>query len=245
MKPIADERAALTSKLKDTIDVISVLKSWKKLSSIAGVALLSFGATLILFNTISNQAFAYLTAATEINISEQDTVIKAETKQRKSERQYPTLRRNNQSKEVEYLQYRLWEWGYFKQIVTGFFGSDTENAVKRFQHDRDIFPSGIVDAQTWDAIEKRASIPPIVPQRCNRPTLQLGSEGKNVRDLQQRLYDLGYLKIRPSGYFGEASKLAVIRFQQRQDLPATGIVNARTWEALRVSQKINDPVVSC
>ena len=53
--------------------------------------------------------------------------------------------------------------------------------------------------------------------------------------LQQRLYDLGYLKIRPSGYFGQATKLAVIRFQQQQDLPATGTVNARTWKALRPS----------
>lgn len=236
MKPIADERAALTFNIKETIDVISCLKSWKKLSSIAGVGLLSFGATLTLFNIIATKTFA-LETATEINITQQYTATTAETKQRKSGRLYSTLRRNNQSQEVEYLQYRLWEWGYYKQAVTGFFGLDTENAVKRFQHDRDFFPTGIVDARTWNAIERVSILPPKPSPRCNRPTLQPGSEGKDVRDLQQRLYDLGYLKIRPSGYFGEASKLALIRYQQQQDLPATGTVNARTWEALRLSCK--------
>ena len=226
MKLIANMRAALTSNVKNTTDVISVLKSWKKLCSIAGVGFFSFGATLTLFNTIATKTFALETATT------------AQTKQRKSGHRYATLRRNNKGQEVEYLQYRLWEWGYFKQRITGFFGSDTENAVKRFQHDRDIFPTGIVDAQTWNAIERVSVIvPPQSPQDCDRPTLKPGSEGEDVRDLQQRLYDLGYLKIRPSGYFGEASKLAVISFQQQQDLPATGVVNARTWQALRLSCK--------
>ena len=240
MKPIADSRTALISKRRNTTDVISVLKSWKKFSSIAGVGLLSFSLALTSFNTIATKALALETASTQVNTTQQDIANKAETKQRKSDRQYRTLRRNNQGLEVEYLQRRLWEWGYFKQRVTGFFGPDTENAVKLFQLDRDIFPSGIVDAQTWDAIEKQAWIPPTVPKRCNRPTLQPGSEGKDVQDLQKRLYDLGYLKIRPSGYFGEASKQAVISFQQKQDLPATGIVDARTWEALKLSCKYSN-----
>ncbi|MBF2062938.1 MAG: peptidoglycan-binding protein [Calothrix sp. C42_A2020_038] len=214
MKPIADSCVALTS------DVIVALKIWKKLSSIAAVGLFSLGASLTM---------TLKTATAEINITQQYTA----TKQHRSDRRYPTLRRNNQGQEVEYLQYRLWEWGYFKQKVTGFFGHHTENAVKRFQHDKDIFPTGIVDAQTWDAIEK----PSTTPKLCNRPTLQPGSDGKDVLDLQQRLYDLGYLKVRPSGYFGEASKLAVIRFQKQQDLPANGIVNAQTWEALKLSCK--------
>ena len=234
MKLIADSRAALTSNRKDTIDVISVLKSWKKLSSIAKVSLLSFGLTFTLFNTIAIKALA-LETATAINITQQYTATKAETKQGKSDRQYPTLRRNpNPSQQVKYLQRRLSEWGYYKQTINGIFGPVTEAAVRQFQLDRDIFPSGIVDAQTWDAIEKRSNYLPSEPG-CNRTTLQPGSEGKDVRDLQQRLYDLGYLKIRPRGYFGEATKLALIRFQQQQDLPATGTVNARTWKALRLS----------
>ena len=236
MNPVASECTALTSEVKDTIDVISVLKSWKKLSSIAGVGLLSFGLTLTLFNIITTKASAHLPPATETNITQQDIAV-IRTKQRRSGRQYSTLRRNNKGLEVEYLQLRLREWGYFKQGITGTFGADTENAVKRFQQDSDIFPSGIVDGQTWDAIEKKPNTLPPTSQRCNRPALKPGSEGKDVRDLQQRLYDLGYLKIRPSSYFGEASKQAVIRYQQQQDLPATGVVNARTWEALKLSCK--------
>ncbi|BAZ10927.1 putative N-acetylmuramoyl-L-alanine amidase [Calothrix sp. NIES-4071] len=239
MKPVASECAALTSKGKDTIDVIFVLKSWKKLSNIAGISLLYVGITLTLFNTTATKASAHL-PATQINITQQYTATKAETKQSRSNRQYQTLRRKNQGLEVEYLQLRLREWGYFKQGITGIFGADTENAVKRFQQDADIFPSGIVDAQTWNAIDKKPNTSQSgTSQRCNRPTLQPGSEGQDVRDLQQRLYDLGYLKIRPSTYFGQATKQALIRYQQQQDLPATGTVNARTWEALKLSCKSN------
>ncbi|MBW4605064.1 MAG: hypothetical protein KME29_37330 [Calothrix sp. FI2-JRJ7] len=69
MNPVASECTALTSEVKDTIDVISVLKSWKKLSSIAGVGLLSFGLTLTLFNIITTKASAHLPPATETNIT--------------------------------------------------------------------------------------------------------------------------------------------------------------------------------
>ncbi|OKH52148.1 hypothetical protein NIES2101_16065 [Calothrix sp. HK-06] len=213
------------------------LRSWKKLPSTAYVGLLSFGATLTLFNIIATKAEAHLPAAIEINITQQDIATKAETKQRRSGHQYPILRRNNKGLEVEYLQLRLREWGYYRQNITGNFGADTENAVKRFQKDSDIFPTGVVDAQTWDAIERKPNTTPRTSQRCNRPTLQPGASGEDVRELQQRLYDLGYLKIRPSSYFGQATKEALIRYQQQQDLPATGTVNARTWEALKISCK--------
>jgi peptidoglycan hydrolase-like protein with peptidoglycan-binding domain len=237
MKPIADSRAFLTSKRKNTNDVICVSKSWEKLSSIARVGLLSFGITLALFNTIATEALALEIVTTEIT--------KAETKQSKSDPQYPTLSRNsNRSQEVKYLQRRLRELGYYKQTVNGIFGPVTEDAVKRFQVNADIFPSGIVNTQTWNAIEKRPNTSsPKVSQSCNRPTLQLDSQGKDVRELQQRLYDLGYLKnsasgkFRPSGKFGEPTKNAVMRFQRRQELPETGIVNAPTWEALKLSCK--------
>lgn len=59
MKSVASECAALTSKVKDTIDVISVLRSWKKLSSIAGLGLLF----LTFFNTVGTKATAHSPAA--------------------------------------------------------------------------------------------------------------------------------------------------------------------------------------
>lgn len=237
MKSVVSECDALTSQNRSTVNFLSVLRSWKKLPSMACVGLLSFGATLTLFNINATKAEAQLPAATEINITQQETGTVIRTKQRRNNRQYSTLRRNNKGLEVEYLQLRLREWGYFRQNVTGIFGAETENAVKRFQQDSDIFPSGVVDGQTWNAIERKPNTSSRTSQRCNRPTLQPGAEGEDVRELQQRLYDLGYLKIRPSSYFGQATKQALIRYQQKQDLPATGTVNARIWEALKLSCK--------
>lgn len=124
MKSVVSECATLTSQNKGTINFISVLRSWKKLSS---MALFSFGTTLTLLNIIATKAEAQLPAATEINITQQDTGTVIRTKQRRNNRQYSTLRRNNKGLEVEYLQLRLREWGYFRQNVTGIFGAFVYN----------------------------------------------------------------------------------------------------------------------
>ena len=43
--------------------------------------------------------------------------------------------------------------------------------------------------------------------------LTVGSKGKDVRFIQQKLYDLGYLTAKPDGIFGEKTRDAVIVFQ--------------------------------
>lgn len=64
--------------------------------------------------------------------------------------------------------------------------------------------------------------------------LQYGSKGDDVRRLQGRLEALGF-DVGSSGAdgdFGEATKLAVSKFQVSRGLMADGIVGPLTWEAL-------------
>lgn len=72
----------------------------------------------------------------------------------------PILRRSDQqtsaNESVNYLQRRLNEYG-FQLTVDGFFGSQTEAAVREFQarvndHDPSFFVNGIVGTQTWKAL---------------------------------------------------------------------------------------------
>lgn len=61
-----------------------------------------------------------------------------------------------------------------------------------------------------------------------------GSAGPEVEDVQQRLMDLGLLTrdVTSPGVFGSATELAVRALQQRRGLPADGIVDSETWQAL-------------
>ncbi|MEQ9483720.1 peptidoglycan-binding domain-containing protein [Coleofasciculus sp. F4-SAH-05] len=63
-------------------------------------------------------------------------------------------------------------------------------------------------------------------------TLQQGSRGSQVMEMQQRLQDLGYFDQQPTGYFGPITTDAVQQFQRRNGLIPDGIVGQRTQSVL-------------
>ena len=70
--------------------------------------------------------------------------------------------------------------------------------------------------------------------------LQKRSKGTMVRQLQQRLIELGYLAANEDdGDFGSKTEKAVKAFQADYDLPQTGIVDQGLWD-----QIMSEPVVS-
>ncbi|MCR4876364.1 MAG: peptidoglycan-binding protein [Clostridiales bacterium] len=64
------------------------------------------------------------------------------------------------------------------------------------------------------------------------PVLRTGSAGQAVKDLQGRLYTLGYYQGEIDGKFGTATKEAVILFQRANALEADGIVGSETKTVL-------------
>jgi N-acetylmuramoyl-L-alanine amidase len=65
--------------------------------------------------------------------------------------------------------------------------------------------------------------------------LTVGAKGEDVKKLQQRLKDLGYLSGKVDGAFGGGTKRAVIAFQRRNGLAADGRVGPATAKAMGVS----------
>lgn len=63
-------------------------------------------------------------------------------------------------------------------------------------------------------------------------TLQYGSSGASVKELQQTLNRLGYNVGAADGIFGNNTKNAVLQYQRDNGLTADGIVGANTWGAL-------------
>ncbi len=63
-------------------------------------------------------------------------------------------------------------------------------------------------------------------------TLSVGSRGENVRKLQQALIDLGYLKGKADGIFGNQTYKAVCSFQTAKKLKVDGLAGEKTQSLL-------------
>lgn len=128
----------------------------------------------------------------------------------------------------------------------GFFGGETENAVKEFQRIFNLTPDGIVGRATWysvlriyNSVKRLAELNSegISLEEVSRQfpeTLSIGSEGSGVRLLQ---YFLSYISLfvpavqstSLDAVFGESTAQAVRSFQTAYSLPVTGIVDETTW----------------
>lgn len=71
----------------------------------------------------------------------------------------------------------------------------------------------------------------------------LGSRGEEVRAIQTKLKELGYLQGNIDGIYGRQTKAAVTAFQKAQGLTADGIAGEKTLAALGVSGS-NNPTQS-
>ncbi|WP_370892643.1 peptidoglycan-binding protein [Janibacter sp. GXQ6167] len=104
----------------------------------------------------------------------------------------------------------------------GVYGSATERRVRAFQKTAGLRVTGIVDARTWDAIEKR--VHPFIAYRSM--VLRAGSRGDAVKAVQRAL------GVSADGVYGSRTEQAVRDFQGRNKLSRTGYVGGTTWVAL-------------
>jgi peptidoglycan hydrolase-like protein with peptidoglycan-binding domain len=127
---------------------------------------------------------------------------------------WPYVRPGNRGERVVAVQYLLQQKGYAVP-ATGFYGSITTAAVKRFQASRGLNPSGNVGPSSWDRL--------IV-------TVQRGSSGPAVRAVQHSMrWAYGFRYQQVTGYFGPQTQTVVRAFQRGSRLPITGVVNPQTW----------------
>ncbi len=143
----------------------------------------------------------------------------------------PTLRLGNTGHYVGVLQQMLRTLGYYTRAIDQIFGSGTQTAVRNFQRDQGLVVDGIVGPLTWAALDNAINHPDTeCPQA--RPVLQSGDTGLCVEELQDLLFQLGYFTGELTANFDNATLLAVIAFQQANNLEPDGIVGPLTWAAI-------------
>lgn len=127
--------------------------------------------------------------------------------------------------DVSEIQSRLHELDYMGAI-TGYFGEDTEAAVKAFQEKNGLTVDGKVGIQTKEMLYSPDAKP---------NALSYGSTGDDVLKYQKRLQQLGYLTTEPDGSFGKDTVSAVKRFQERNAIVVDGHLGPTTKSVLMSS----------
>ncbi len=134
-------------------------------------------------------------------------------------------------------------------LTDGIFGTDTEEAVRRFQEIFDLAVDGVIGNATWyyirriynavkrlNAIDSEGvTLEEITAQYPG--VLREGDTGLGVANLQYFInYLSGFYETVPplavDGVFGSLTRAAVIDLQNTFGLPADGIVGEITWQAL-------------
>jgi peptidoglycan hydrolase-like protein with peptidoglycan-binding domain len=148
--------------------------------------------------------------------------------------------------DVRELQKFLKDRGYFKYpTITNIFGSVTKQALIKYQTANKLKPTGKLDAATRKKINSTTVVvakptTPTIP-KATAPKfvfskfLSSGDHGLEIRYLQERLQELGFMPktIKANGVFGSTTKAAVIKLQKKYNLkPALGYVGPGTREIL-------------
>ena len=134
--------------------------------------------------------------------------------------------------------------------VNGYFGIDTENAVKKFQEVFNLNVTGKVDYATWykiksiynavkrlndlysEGITEKESIVTFASK------LEYGDTGLLVKGLHYYLNTIAFFDpnlpmLEVNGVYNDNTKKMVMNFQNRYNIPATGVVDAVTWNKIK------------
>ncbi len=157
------------------------------------------------------------------------------------------LSRGMQGKDVSRLQTRLSELGYYWGKVSGNYLDGTTAAVGNFQQDNGLDKTGKADVQTLlklysDNVYMPTPDPNATPAPSREPTpvpdmtfpgkLSYGSTGAKVKQMQERLKELGYFTRNTTTGFYKTTQASVQAFQKQNGLKPDGVVGEETWNAL-------------
>jgi cell wall-associated NlpC family hydrolase len=137
------------------------------------------------------------------------------------------LKKGMTSEDVKQLQLNLHKLGYFNDKYTNYFGTVTEDAVKKLQKKADVEADGIVGESTYSYIDKLLKV--------NSSVKDEKQAVYNIENLQQELKILGYYKGKIDNKMGKETKDALIEFQTKYKLTAIGNITEETKEELKIA----------
>lgn len=151
---------------------------------------------------------------------------------------YQILKIGDKDGYVQALQNRLKELGFFSGTATGYFGTQTQQAVIDYQTAHSLKADGKVGPETLASImgsdfvisrEDRIFSTNDISADCPQP----GDKGMTVSDIQNKLKDLDYYDYPTiTGYYGPVTEQAVRLFQSNNGIKADGVTGPETMALL-------------
>lgn len=138
-----------------------------------------------------------------------------------------TLKEGSRGAEVNRLQTQLKKLGYFKGSVTGYFGSATKAAVKKFQQKKGFIATGKVDDKLKSLIFGNGT--------STKSASKAGSADVSrdtLKKIQSELKKKGLYKGGIDGLNGKQTVSAVKQFQQKNGLKITGKIDMTTKDKI-------------
>ena len=137
---------------------------------------------------------------------------------------------NTLKNEIATIQAQLNKKGCSVGTVDGIAGPATYNAVISFQNKNGLTADGQVGTATWDILFDTVS-GGTTYTRILKVTSPL-MYGEDIKAVQNKLNSLGHNCGTADGYYGNATKSAVVSFQSAKGIDTDGVVGPTTWNAL-------------
>ena len=133
----------------------------------------------------------------------------------------------NDAAEMQDIQGRLRQLGFYRGPVDGVWGRSTQAAIERFQSVRGLDVTGQPTPATVAALglgpDARSTRAANFAEPLDPPV---------IRTVQRRLRQLGFYSGHADGVWGARSSAAVERFQRSRGLQPSGDLNSTTLAAL-------------
>ncbi len=166
-----------------------------------------------------------------------------------------TVRAGDRGADAKAVQQRLKDLEFYTGKVDGNFGAASVKALKSFQTKSALEADGVCGSATRAALfnigaaTAKATAIPIAPvTQLLTPettvTIQAGSRGNAVRNMQQRLMDLGYYSSRLDGVYLEDDITAVRAFQKANGLKVDGKAGFETQSKMYGDNAVRGNIIT-
>ena len=157
---------------------------------------------------------------------------------------WPKLKKDSAGDDVAQLQEALIQLGYMSGKADGTYGDKTVAAVKAFQKANGLTADGTAgeetqkllyggNAKSASATAKATATPkPTATPEPASSVLKTGAKGTEVKELQTKLIQLGYLTGKADGVYDTKTAEAVAAFQKASKLTADGVAGEKTLSKL-------------
>jgi peptidoglycan hydrolase-like protein with peptidoglycan-binding domain len=129
------------------------------------------------------------------------------------------------------VQERLHQQGAYAGAVDGTWGQDNQTALQQFQQSHGLQATGQINPATAQQLGlDPVRLLQLAPAPEQPPLMRLGPDA--IRNIQQRLAQLGYYRGGLDGAWGPGTEAAVTALQQSRGIQPTGQLNPPTVSAM-------------